>query len=127
MIAALATFALRLGVPKGLARLAAIAALAIGAIAVFMIARAMLREAIIDRHEAKAEAQLQRAGRAADAVSAEQRQRDASRLAEEARQLERTGKDGEAADLASDRRRYYRCIRLQQAAREDGERPPACN
>lgn len=67
----------------------------------------------------------EKADRKADNAAAEQRRIDDARAVKEGQEL----KDVQVkyADPAERKRAYYRCIRLQQAARRDGIEPPACS
>lgn len=124
MIAFLATLALRVGVPQRFAKLAAIAGAIIGAVILLCAARALLRELIISRHEAKVEAHAQKAGRAADARAADRRLADAERRHSDTEQLKGT-LDATAPDPDARRRAFYDCLSRQRQARVDGQRPPA--
>ena len=60
----------------------------------------------------------------ADATAAAGRVSDAVRAAEEVEQLQEAIED--APDPVAARREFYRCVRLQQAARAAGQPAPAC-
>ena len=60
----------------------------------------------------------------ADAAAADSRLDDAIRAVDEGREIEEVIAD--ATDPADARRAYYRCVRLQQAARAAGRPAPTC-
>jgi hypothetical protein len=104
----------------------------LAAVALFWGAKAAYDASVISSNDAKVEASAQREGRAADAKAAEQRSEDQTRLHNEADELRKVTSDGlpstaPQAPLDDARRAYHRCVRLQQAARANGERPPPCS
>jgi hypothetical protein len=113
-----------LGIPKRFAKPLLIALAAVIALAGLCLAKCSYDRRIVTAHDAAANLDAQTAGRAADAKAADQRQADSTRAATEAAQIEKVTTNAKSSDDA--RRAYYRCVRLQQAARAHGERSPAC-
>jgi hypothetical protein len=66
----------------------------------------------------------EKSDRKADNAAAEQRRKDDARVAQETQEL----KDvvNTHTDPAVRKREFYRCVRLQQTARQNGLEPPAC-
>lgn len=112
------------GVPERLAKPALIALAVALAIIAAGIGKCAYDRSIIAKHDAAANLSAEKAGRAADQKAADQRQADTTRAASEAAQLDKVTTNANSPDDA--RRAYYRCVRLQQAARANGERSPAC-
>ncbi len=79
-----------------------------------------------EANEARLEGNVEavKADRAADTKAAETRRTDDARLTAEQSELKEVTTN--APDPAAARRAHYRCIRLQQAAREAGREPPSC-
>jgi len=90
----------------------------------FFGGKALYDHSVIAKHDAKVEASQAKADRKADNKAAEQRDKDNVRRTAETQEL----KDVQAhySDPATRKREFYRCIRLQQAARANGSQPPAC-
>jgi hypothetical protein len=102
----------------------------IGAILLLWGAKALYDASVIDKHEDKVEASAAKADRKADQIIAEQAERDLNRRQQEAEQLTEVMKRA-ATDpqIPDDRERaiaFHRCLSLQQAARENGSKPPRC-
>lgn len=112
------------GVPERFAKPALIALAVILAVIAAGIGKCAYDRSIIRAHDAAANLAAEKAGRAADQKAADQRQADTTRAASEAAQLDKVTTNANSPDDA--RRAYYRCVRLQQAARANGERSPAC-
>lgn len=112
------------GVPERVAKPVLIAVLIALALAGLGIAKCSYDRRVIAAHDAAANLAAEKAGRAADQKAADQRQQDTNRAATEAAQLDKVTTNAKSPDDA--RRAYYRCVRLQQAARANGERSPAC-
>lgn len=114
------------GVPAKLAK-PFIVLLAIGAaVALFFGAKALYDHGVIAKHDLKVEAQQAKDDRKADTTAADQRLSDAERRTQEQKELENVLLTN--ATSADDRKRaFYRCLRLQQAARANGLEPPACS
>lgn len=120
----LLTLAGRFGVPERFAKPVLIALAVALAIIAAGIGKCAYDRSIIRAHDAGANLAAEKAGRAADQKAADQRQADTTRAASEAAQLDKVTTNANSPDDA--RRAYYRCVRLQQAARANGERSPAC-
>lgn len=78
---------------------------------------------VIDKHSAKQEAATAKADRKADAKAAETRLADQARETAEATQIKEALNEA-GPDPAARRAAYYRCVRVQQAARA-AHKPPA--
>jgi hypothetical protein len=87
-------------------------------------AKAIYDRTIIKNHDTAQQLKQERVDHKADNQAAEQRRADDAREAQERRQLEEASKNGQTP---TDRRRaFYRCLRLQQQARDSGKPSPAC-
>jgi hypothetical protein len=101
--------------------------IAMVAVALFWTAKATYDRNLVSTNNAQAEADGQARSRIADAKAADRRADDQARLTQESDELRKVITDGTPqAPLDDARRAYYRCVRLQQAARADNLRPPPC-
>jgi hypothetical protein len=124
MLTALISLAVWAGVPQRFAKAAAIGAAVIAAVLLLCGGVALYDHSIIAKHDATQELKQERTDRKADNRSAEQRRADDARLTQERRQLEEASNNGQTD---TDRRiAFYRCLRLQQQARDSGRPLPAC-
>jgi chorismate mutase len=107
---------------------------AVGAVALliglFFGAKALYDHSIIKAHDAGIEASAAKADRAADTKAADQRVIDITRETQEEDQLKKAVdhavKDPKIPDDVERNLAFHRCLRLQQAARANGLKPPAC-
>lgn len=79
---------------------------------------------VIAKHDLAVEASQAKADRKADNKAAEQRDKDNARRSAETQELNDVIKA--TPDPVDRKRAFYRCVRLQQAARANGLQPPAC-
>jgi hypothetical protein len=126
MIAALARFAVSLGVPQSLARIAAILTVILVVVAALLLAKAAYDSRLIAGHDTAVAAQDATDARIADGNAATRRRSDDARLDAEADALQKVTDNAPAADPLAARRAYYDCIRVQQDARAAGKLTPAC-
>jgi hypothetical protein len=123
----LTRLAAALGLPRGLATVAAWGAILILGLLLLMLATCIHDRRLIARHDALRDAALSGAARTADAHAAAARRADDGRLASEMTQLNEVLAHVPSADPpGAARRAYYDCIRLQQGARAAGAPAPAC-
>lgn len=123
MIAALASLALRAGVPKRFAKAAGIAALVAVLALLLIVGKCSYDQSVIEKHDAKQDAATAKADRKADAKASTERRADDSRLITETQQLE--GARNAPTDV--DRRlARHRCLRTQQADRAAGRKSSVC-
>jgi hypothetical protein len=80
---------------------------------------------VIKAHQAAQEAATAKADRKADEKAAEQRRADDARSTTEAQQIKEAVNEA-GNDPAARRAAYYRCVRVQQAARKSGKRAASC-
>lgn len=126
MIATLISTMIGWGVPAKLVRPLLVLAAILLAIGLFFGAKALYDHSVIAKHDLKVEAQQAKDDKKADNKAADQRVKDVTRLEQEQKELEHVLVTHNAT--ADDRRRaFYRCLRLQQAARTDGKQPPTCS
>lgn len=130
MISLLAGWLVKRGMDSDAARPIAWAVAIFGA-AIALIAAVALwirlhDRAVVSKDRALIEAAAQSAGRAADARAADARDADRARAAAEADQLRKVTNNAPQASLDDARRAYYRCLRIQQQARDSGGSPAAC-
>ncbi|MBO9377663.1 hypothetical protein GG804_12875 [Sphingomonas histidinilytica] len=126
MISALATLAVRVGVPERFARAAVATCAIIALVALLALGKCAYDRRLIARHDAEQEAQLAPAVRSADANAADARLSDQKR--------NQADEDAERAAVAplpdarlSDRQRERACAILLRQARERGlEGAPGC-
>lgn len=122
----LAALAMKAGIPERFARAAIIALGVLLLILAAGIAKCRYDRALIATHDAARDLELSEGARAADANAAETRRADDARLSTESIQLNEVVTHAEPAPLSDARRRYYDCLRVQQAARAAGRPAPAC-
>ena len=107
------------------ARIIAIAGLFLALLGIFGLGKCTYDRAVISRHEAKQEAANAKADRKADERAADQRFDDIARANEEAQEIKEAV--NEARNEGRDpRAEYYRCVKLQQAARRQHQPPAKC-
>lgn len=112
------------GVPEKFAK-PLIVILAVGLLFALIIGGIKLHDrGVIEQHDAKREASQAKDDRIADNKAAEQRRVDDARIVKENEELKNV--QTTIADPVERKRRFYECIRLQQAARRNGQQPPAC-
>ena len=112
------------------ARPLAWALIVVVAIGLFFGAKALYDQSVIDDHDAKVNLDAAREDRKADNAAAERRLEDMARRDYETDQLMKAMRDAPKDPKIDDARErslaFHRCLRLQQAARENGLQPPAC-
>ena len=126
MMGALIPFALRLGVPQRFARAAVIAALVVIAALAAVAVKKGYDTRLIGQHDNAVAATVTKRARTADNGAAVQRRADDARANTEATQIEKVIHDAPSTPVSDARRRYYECVRLQQAARAARNPAPAC-
>jgi uncharacterized protein YqfA (UPF0365 family) len=125
MLSFLTGLALKVGIPQRFAKVAVIAALFVGVIALLGIGKCTYDRSIVKQHDAKVEAQIAKADRKADAKAAEERRADDARAVTESQEIKEA--INEARQTGTDpRAAYYACVRLQQAARRANKPPADC-
>lgn len=125
MIAALASLAVRAGVPQRFAKAAGIAAIAILCIALLAIGKCTYDRSVITKHDAGINAEVATKGREGEATASVERRADDARIQNESQEV----KDAVAPipDRAtSARQRARACVILRRQAREAGHPIPAC-
>lgn len=124
MIGWIAARLLSVGVPERFKKAAAWFILVLVIVLALVIAKRIYDRNVIEDHTAKVDLTREKEDRKADNAAAEQRREDDARIVQEKQEL----KDVVNAnpDPAIRKREFYRCIRLQQAARANGLEPPAC-
>lgn len=116
----------RLGVPTGMRR-AVLGVLGILLVlAVLGTAKCHYDRKLIANHDNIVEREAAIADRKADTKAAEQRVEDQARLTQERQELKEVLNDPRNATELDRRRAFHLCLRMQQAARENGKQPPAC-
>lgn len=125
MVAALVARLIAAGVPPKAAKIVLFTLLA-GLIALVLYgAKCAYDKRVIENHDLKTEVIQAREDRKADEGAAEQRTGDMERQFQEQRELKNVLSQN-GVDAATRKRELYRCIRLQQAARENSLEPPTC-
>jgi hypothetical protein len=115
----------RLGIPPQFRKAALIGTAVALLIALLAIGKCTYDRSVIRNHEAKQEAATAKADRKADQKAAEQRRADDSRSTIEVQQIKEAVNEA-GNDPAARRAAYYRCVRVQQAARKSGKQPASC-
>lgn len=130
MIGLIVTFFLNRGASPKNARAYAWAILILGAVLLLWGAKALYDKSVVDTHDAKIEASAATADRKADEKAAVQATKDAQRRDFETDQLlkavQHAPKDPAISDDRERSLAFHRCLRLQQTARANGLKPPAC-
>jgi hypothetical protein len=112
------------GVPRPIAKLLLFMTAATLALIILAGAKKLYDRSVVDKHDAKVEAEQHREDRKADEKASEQRRIDDARNEKERQELNDVIKAN--PDPAERKRAYYRCIELQRAARQNGQQPPSC-
>lgn len=105
---------------KPLAWLAIIAAVVIA----LGIAKRIYDKGVVEDALQEIDLDREKKDRKADNAALEQHREDEARLTKERQELNDVQK--KHADPAVRKREFYRCLRLQQTARQNGLEPPAC-
>lgn len=118
------------GVPAKAGKVVAFTLLALFIVLALWSGKCAYDAAVIDKHDTKIELEQSKADRKADANLADQTQSDTQREAQEASQLQKAvdnaPNDPKIDDRVERNLALHRCLRLQQAARENGLKPPTC-
>lgn len=123
MIANIAVWLVSKGVPLKWARPLIYAAGALLALLAVVIVWNVAVDRAVDRQNDRQRAANAEQARKADNAAAEQQRADDARNRAERGELERITDEG---PLSDSQRAYLRCVRLQQAARANGQPVPAC-
>lgn len=106
------------------AKVAGYALIVLAAIALFFGAKAIYDHNVVSHYKDKVEASQAKADRAADQNAVQAEKYDVARQNQEADELIKVQDN---AKNEQDRRlAFHRCLRLQQRARDNGLKPPAC-
>lgn len=97
----------------------------IGVLLLLWGAWAVIKNNIVDEHDAKQEAEIAKQKGEADSTAGDERSTDVTRVREEADELKETV-DEAKSEGRDPRAAYYECVQLQQSARAANKPVPAC-
>lgn len=117
--------ALKAGIPARFAKIAVIAALFVGVIALLGVAKCSYDRSVIRAHEAAATAKQAKIERKADANLETQKDKDEAAALERRKEIDNATK-GIPDKAPSARQRARACVELRRQARAAGKAEPAC-